>query len=262
MNHKNDNNRNSKFEVMKRTIACVLVVMALLTAGHVSAQDKGISFSAGSDLVSSYIWRGIYEAGISLQPTMTMSAGNFSATAWGTVDFASTSYKEMDITLAYTLGPVTLSLADLYWEGVAGNRDMISRNYFTFDNHSPHRIEVGANWVVSEKIPFTLSWYTILFGAADINSEGKRAYSSYLEIAYPFQVKGIDMKAGVGMVPWNAYGTYGVDRDFYVQNIFFNAGKTWNFGENDDMNIGLFTNLIWNPVLEDVNFVGGFSFKM
>ena len=123
-------------------------------------------------------------------------------------------------------------------------------------------IEVGASWVVSEKIPFTLSWYTILFGAADVNSRDERAYSSYFEIAYPFQVKGIDMKAGVGMVPWNAYGTYGVDRDFYVQNVFLNAGKTWNIGRNDDMNIGLFTNLIWNPALEDVNFVGGISFRM
>ena len=66
---------------MKHTIACTLAVMALLTAGPVSAQDKGISFSGGSDLVSSYIWRGVYEAGVSLQPTLTMSAGNFSATA-------------------------------------------------------------------------------------------------------------------------------------------------------------------------------------
>ena len=70
------------------------------------------------------------------------------------------------------------------------------------------------------------------------------------------------MKAGVGVVPWNAYGTYGIDRDFYVQNIFLNVGRTWKIRECDDVNIGLFTNLIWNPALEDVNFVGGFSFRM
>lgn len=84
---------------MKRTVVCALVVMALLTTGHVSAQDKVVSFSVGSELVSSYIWRGVYEAGVSLQPTITMSAGNFSATAWGSVDFASTSYKEMTLRL-------------------------------------------------------------------------------------------------------------------------------------------------------------------
>lgn len=211
---------------MKRFMICALALAGVLTAGRVSAQDKGVSFSGGSDLVSAYVWRGVTQAGVSLQPTLTMTAGKFSATAWGSVDFTSTSYKEMDLTLAYALGPVTLSLADLYWEGGAGDRGLVNRNYFTFDGRSPHRVELGASWVVSEKAPLTLSWYTILFGAADVNAKGKRAYGSYFEVAYPFCVKGIDMKAGVGMVPWNAVGTYGIDRDFYVQNVFLNAGKT------------------------------------
>jgi hypothetical protein len=134
---------------------------------------------------------------------------------------------------------------------------------FIFDSHSPHRIEVGASWVVSEKLPFTLSWYTILFGAADRNDKGERAYASYFEVAYPFTVKTVDMKAGVGMVPWNAATTYNCgDRDFYVQNVFLNAGKTWDIKGADGMKIGIFTNLIWNPALDDVNFVGGFSFRM
>ena len=120
-----------------------------------------------------------------------MTAGNFSVTAWGSVDFSDSGYKEMDLTLAYQLGPVTLSVADLYWTGHDDDR------YFVFDSRSPHRIEVGASWVVSEKLPFTLSWYTILFGAADRNHKGERAYASYFEVACPFTVKTIDMKAGV-----------------------------------------------------------------
>ena len=149
---------------------------------HVAAQDKGVSFSGGSDLVSSYYWRGVKESGPALQPTLTMTAGNFSVTAWGSIDFSDSGYKEMDLTLAYQLGPVTLSVADLYWTGHDDDR------YFIFDSHSPHRIEVGASWVVSEKLPFTLSWYTILFGAADRNDKGERAYASYFEVAYPFTV--------------------------------------------------------------------------
>ena len=247
---------------MKRFMICALALAGVLTAGRVSAQDKGVSFSGGSDLVSAYVWRGVTQAGVSLQPTLTMTAGKFSATAWGSVDFASTSYKEMDLTLAYALGPVTLSLADLYWEGGAGDRGLVNRNYFTFDGRSPHRVELGASLVVSEKAPLTLSWYTILFGAADVNAKGKRAYGSYFEVAYPFCVKGIDMKAGVGMVPWNAVGTYGIDRDFYVQNVFLNAGKNWEIKGAEGMKLGFFTNLIWNPATEDVNFVGGISFRM
>ena len=151
---------------------------------------------------------------------------------------------------------------DLYWTGAYTDRESVDRNYFRFGSDSPHRVEVGASWVVSEKVPFTLSWYTVLFGAADVNAEGERAYASYFEGAYPFSVKGVDMKAGVGMVPWNAVGTYGIDRDFYVQNVFLNAGKSWNIKGTESMSIGIFTNLVWNPAMEDVNFVGGFSFRM
>ena len=204
----------------------------------------------------SYVWRGVRESGPAFQPSLTMSAGNFSATAWGSVDFDS-AYKEMDLTLAYALGPVTLSVADLYWTGHADDR------YFVFDSRSPHRIEVGASWVVSEKVPVTLSWYTVLFGAADVNHKGERAYASYFEAACPFTVKTVDMKAGVGMVPWNAAATYLTgDRGFCVQNVFLNAGKSWTIKGTDSMSVGVFTNLIWNPALDDVNFVGGISFRM
>ena len=248
---------------MKRFVFGVLAAAALFSAGRVSAQEKGVSFSGGADIVSTYLWRGVYEAGVSFQPTLVMTAGNFSATAWGSVDFASTTYKEMDLTLAYTLGPVTLSLADLYWTGAYTDRESVDRNYFRFGSDSPHRVEVGASWVVSEKVPVTLPWYTVLFGAADVNHKGERAYASYFEAACPFTVKTVDMKAGVGMVPWNAAATYLTgDRGFCVQNVFLNAGKSWTIKGTDSMSVGVFTNLIWNPALDDVNFVGGISFRM
>lgn len=249
---------------MKKLIISIAAFLAAVTTMDANAQERqcNIKVSGGSDLVSAYVWRGVYQTGISLQPTLTMTAGNFSATAWGSVDFASTSYKEMDLTLAYALGPVTLSLADLYWEGSAIDRGGVARNYFHFGADSPHRIEAGLNWQVSARVPLTLSWYTIVFGAADVNSSGNRAYSTYVEAAYPFAVKGVDMKAGVGIVPWNAAGTYGIDRDFYVQNVFINAGKMWNIRGAEGMQLGIFTNLSWNPATEDVNFVGGISFRM
>lgn len=254
--------RLNKFK--KRWIALlILSLVGMLTVDLACAQEReGVRVGGGADIVSTYIWRGVYEAGVSFQPVLTFTAGNFSATAWGSVDFASTSYKEMDLTLAYALGPVTFSLADLYWEGSAADRDVISRNYFHFGADSPHRIEAGLSWCVSEKVPITLSWYTVLFGAADVNAKGERAYATYIEAAYPFAVKTVDMKVGVGIVPWNALGTYGIDRDFYVQNVFINAGKMWDIRGTQSMQLGFFTNLYWNPALEDVNFVGGISFRM
>lgn len=243
-------------KTMKRWIFILLTVLAIFLTADLCAQERGVKFSGGTDLVSTYVWRGVYESGPAFQPVLTMTAGNFSATAWGSVDFDN-NYKEMDFTLAYTLGPVTLSVADLYWTGHTDDR------YFVVNNHSPHRIEVGASWVVSQKVPFTLSWYTILFGAADVNNKGERAYTSYFEVAYPFTVRTVEMRAGVGIVPWNAAATYYCgERDLHVQNLFLNAGKSWNIKDMDSMSVGIFTNLIWNPALEDVNFVGGISFCM
>ncbi|MFQ7503309.1 MAG: hypothetical protein ACLRMJ_09775 [Alistipes finegoldii] len=82
-----------------------------------------------------------------------MSAGNFSATAWGSVDFDSAN-KEMDLTLAYALGPVTLR-----WPTSTDRTRR--RPLFVFDSRSPHCIEVGATGSF-EKVPVTLSWYTVL----------------------------------------------------------------------------------------------------
>ena len=247
-------------KTMKRWIFILMTALAVFLTADLCAQEHGVKFSGGTDVVSGYIWRGVWEAGASLQPTLTMTVGNFSATAWGSVDFAATSYKEMDLTLAYTLGPVTLSLADLYWEGGAGDRGTVSRSYFRFGADSPHRVEAGIAWRISEQVPLTLAWNTVLFGAADVNTKGERAYATYAEASYPFAVKGVEMKAGIGIVPWNAVGTYGIDRDFYVQNIFLNAGKSWTV--LGSLQLGIFTSLGWNPAAEDVNFVGGFSFRL
>ena len=221
--------KTEKDKYMKRWIVILLTAMAVMLTVDLCAQDRqrGVEISGGTDLVSGYVWRGVWEAGVSLQPTLALAAGNFSVTAWGSVDFAATSYKEMDLTMAYALGPVTFSLADLYWEGGAGDRGTISRNYFRFGADSPHRVEAGIAWCISPRVPLTLAWNTVLFGAADVDAAGDRAYATYIEASYPFAVKGIDMKAGVGVVPWNAVGTYGIDRDFYVQNVFVNAAKGW-----------------------------------
>ena len=68
---------------------------------------------------------------------------------------------------------------------------------------------------------------------------------------------------GLSGADGNAAATYLTgDRGFCVQNVFLNAGKSWTIKGTDSMSVGVFTNLIWNPALDDVNFVGGISFRM
>lgn len=249
--------------IMVRWIKGIVAVAALVFTNEVAAQERRCraEFGGGADIVSNYMWRGLREAGVSFQPSLSFSVGAFSIAAWGSTDFAAASYREMDLTLAYGVGPVDLSLADIYCVSPAGEkRD--SYGYFSFGKGSPHRIEAGIRWRISEQVPVTLAWYTTLFGGSDYNAAGKRVFASYFEISYPFTFKGIDLEAGIGMVSWNAYGVYGIDRDFYVQDVHFNAGRNWRFEGLAGLEFGIFTSVSWNPALEDVNFTGGLSFRM
>lgn len=136
----------------------LLIPCLLLSALRAKAEETalpegkrpGVTLQVEMDLVSSYIWRGVYEAGPSLQPGLTLGIGNFTIAAWGSVDFTSSSYKEADLMLSYRLKNITFHLKDLYDEGSASDRNpQISRNYFHFGADSPHRIEAGIEWQVS-----------------------------------------------------------------------------------------------------------------
>lgn len=243
-----------------RMMFLLLIPCLLLSALRAKAEETalpegkrpGVTLQVEMDLVSSYIWRGVYEAGPSLQPGLTLGIGNFTIAAWGSVDFTSSSYKEADLMLSYRLKNITFHLKDLYDEGSASDRNpQISRNYFHFGADSPHRIEAGIEWQVSRKVPITLSWYTILFGARDVDTRGRRCYSSYVEVAYPFTVKTIDLKTGVGAAPWKTAGEGGA-KGFAVKNVFINAGKLWAVKSMGSFRIGLFTHLSWCPLKEDM----------
>ena len=253
-----------------RMMFLLLIPCLLLSALRAKAEETalpegkrpGVTLQVEMDLVSSYIWRGVYEAGPSLQPGLTLGIGNFTIAAWGSVDFTSSSYKEADLMLSYRLKNITFHLKDLYDEGSASDRNpQISRNYFHFGADSPHRIEAGIEWQVSRKVPITLSWYTILFGARDVDTRGRRCYSSYVEVAYPFTVKTIDLKTGVGAAPWKTAGEGGA-KGFAVKNVFINAGKLWAVKSMGSFRIGPFTPLSWCPQKGDVTCVGGFSLGM
>ena len=107
--------RNNIFATAAVAVACIL--------GTTSA--KAQEFTVQGDLVSSYVWRGVYQTGASFQPTLGFSIGDFSVTAWGSTDFDGNksseglASKEIDLTAAYTLGESgpTLSVASLWWSG-------------------------------------------------------------------------------------------------------------------------------------------------
>lgn len=100
----------------------IIILLSVISPVVLKAQEenKGVSFNVQGDLVSSYIWRGMYQSGAAVQPTLGLQVAGFSLTAWGSVDFTGQGHKEADITAAYTIAGVTISVADLGMAGQSG----------------------------------------------------------------------------------------------------------------------------------------------
>lgn len=238
------------------------IVMAVVTvlAMSVDAQEKkGIQFQVSGDFVSSYVWRGIYQgAQACVQPTLGMSAGGFSLTAWGSTGLADvkTGHKELDLTAAYSFGQITVQLADLWWGGQGNNR------YFHYENNqTDHHFEAGVVYgLPCEKFPLSIAWYTV-FAGDDEDDEGKQQYSSYAELNYPFSVKGVDLNATLGFVPYKSMsaGMGYMTETFAVTNIALKATKEIKFSQS--FSLPLYAQVICNPRTEDAHLVLGFTIR-
>ena len=224
---------------IKKSILGTMAVAAVCMLGTSNAQAQ--EFTIQGDLVSSYVWRGIYQGGAaSFQPTLGFSVGNFSLTAWGSTSL-SESNKEIDLTAAYKFGEAgpTLSVATLWWDGQADVANgELTNNYFHFKSgDTGHHFEAGLAYTLPiEKFPLSIAWYTMFAGAdrkTTDEGEEKQAYS-YKTPQY------------------NVNG-------FAVTNLALKATKAINF--NDKFSLPIFVQAIWNPRLEDAHLVFGVTLR-
>ena len=75
--------------------------------------------------------------------------------------------------------------------------------YFS-DYNASHSLCATVSYTLSERIPLKLSWSTTLAGE-DFHDNGKRAYSSYVELSYAHTFdKLFDVEAAVGASPFKA----------------------------------------------------------
>ena len=236
--------------VKKVTVLAVAFSMASSTLANAQEEDGKVSFSVQGDLVSSYIWRGFYQTGASFQPTLSLGVGNFSLTAWGSTDFQGANYT------FGSAGP-TLSVASLWWAGQGAG------DYFNFKSHeTAHHFEAGLAYTLPiEKLPLSITW-NFMFAGQDKDENGNQNYSSYVELNFPFTVKGVDLNATCGVLPYDAgVTTYGgdVNSGFAVTNVALKATKDIKI--TDSFSLPIFTQAIWNPRMEDAHLVLGISLR-
>ena len=224
----------------KQYILSLLLFMYSFTA---YTQDIFIN----ADFVSSYMWRGMKCGNAAVQPTLGITMGGFTLSAWGSTEFRNEN-NEIDLTLEYQFKRLTLNVTNYFEQSEEEPFD-----YFNYAAHSSgHTFEAGAGYTISEKFPLTASWYTV-FAGNDYRENDKRAWSSYCELSYPFNVKGVDLAIEAGFTPWE--GMY-ADK-FNVVNIGLSATKELKFTKSFSLPIS--GKFIVNPHENQVYFVFGIS---
>lgn len=230
-----------------------IFAMILLCGATMAVEAQEISTTIGSDIVSSYIWRGQDLGGVSLQPTLGLEYKGISLSAWGSVGLADPAdTKEFDITLGYTIGGLNIGITDYWFNAGLDPQD----RYFKYDAH-------GTNHVFEANIGYdfgvvSAQWYTNISGNDGVNKDGKRAYSSYFEVAAPFKLATCDWTATIGAVPYatDFYGTNG----FAVTNLAVRASK--DIKVTDSFSIPIFGEVSANPCSQKAYLVVGMSFGL
>lgn len=155
---------------------------------------------------------------------------------------------EIDLSLEYEYKNLTL-----YANNYFTQTEEEPFKYFNYSSHSTgHTFEVGAGYMLSEKFPLSVSWYTI-FAGNDYRENGKRAWSSYCELSYPFSVKDVNMNIEAGFTPWESM----YSDKFNVVNIGLSATKDIKITSN--FSLPIFGKLIANPYEEQLYFVVGIT---
>ncbi|MDR2913808.1 MAG: hypothetical protein LBV74_03085 [Tannerella sp.] len=225
----------------------VLFMVTLSTVTLFTKAQK-VEISAGADIVSSYIWRGQNLGGVSIQPTAAISVGGFSLATWGSVGFDNSDTKEFDFTLSYGVRGFNAAITDYWFDTPDKNGDI--NNYFDYAAHTTaHMFEATLGYDFG---PVAINWNTY-FAGADYKTDGDRAYSTYIEAGAPFRAGGFDLKAELGITPWE--GIYS-DR-FNVVNMGMKVGKDIHITES--FSVPVFTKITFNPYQEKCYFVFGIT---
>ena len=227
----------------------VLFAMGLAASVATLAQEI-IETTISGDVVSSYIWRGQDLGNVSLQPTLGIGYKGLSLTAWGSVGLSEPAdTKEFDLSLGYTIGGLNIALTD-YWFNAGLDPD---NRYFKYSAHATNHVyeaNIGYDFGLA-----SLQWFTNFAGNDGANKDGKRAYSSYVELTVPFKLASVDWTATAGAVPFatDFYGTNG----FAVTNLALKATKDITVTES--FSIPVFAQVVANPCSQKAYLVFGLT---
>ena len=255
----------------------VLVMLTAMVAVVVSAKAEiSFGYDAGAEIVTSYIWRGQYNGGLSFQPDLEVGFDAdhmfFRVGAWANLGASDYVFKkgaasyidpesgdeidpntrfmpELDIVGSFGAYGLTVGFNHYYYFGGSNFFSWKSVADLDADATNTSTTEVWAGYNLGEMTPVGLyfNWYSTIAGqdlVYDEFGDPKRAWSSYFEVGYDhtFESIGLTIGAVVGMSPWES-PIYGNEK-FAVNNVSLKLNKEWEIGP---LTLDLFAQASVNP---------------
>lgn len=244
-----------------RILTGLALTVLLLLPGWSAGQTES-PFNTGADLMSRYVWRGMNLGGSSpsIQPTLEYTAGSFTIGTWGAFSVSDgLTVQETDLYLCYTFREmVSLTVTDYFLPDEA----LDNNHYFEFDEDSTgHLLEASVSFNGTEKIPFTLLAAVNFWGADARRADGKKQFSTYLELGFNGSCKELDYNLFMGFTTTSPdknkeeTGYYGTTAG--IINLGLTVSKEVKI--TDKFSLPVSTSLIINPQAENIFLVFGIA---
>lgn len=251
---------------MIRKICLVLLFVCMMPLTGM-AQDK-VEANFEVTMLSKYIWRGLPVGGVSLQPSATLSWKGAYVNLEGNKGFNKEDIEELDVNIGYKFPfGLNIGVSDL-WQSDSKNLGQ----YFLYkEGDTSHTFEGNIGFSCRF---FDLQAYCMFWGD-DYKTDGTRAYSTYIELAVPFKLGGLEWTATAAMTPMESAGGYstlydedgkdiGWERNFIYADgpacvlASLRAEKNLHCKKFD---LPVFVELNANPYLKKAAFLAGVTIK-
>jgi hypothetical protein len=237
----------------KSYILLFLVFTTWFSFNAFSQEDEksGWNASVGADLVSRYIWRGLASSKTpALQPYMEVTNGGFAFGTWASYTLGEELIQEVDLYLSYTISGFTVMVTDYF----AYEDTLPSFDYFNFSSGSTtHLLDAQLIYEGPESFPIKATISNLFFGP-DKNAAGNNNYSTYIELAYNFNINDFSI------IP---FAGYSLNEGYYNTKAgFINCGLTGEseININESFAIPIAVSFITNPLDKNVFVVLMLSF--
>lgn len=213
------------------------ITFIILLSCYTFPLSAQIRTDAGLSFVNQNIWRGVYQADMSIQPEVNLMYENWNFQIWGTEDFE-TEKKEIDLSIGYNLKNLNIGLTD-YWFG--GITDAYLKN---------HVLESNITYTFSG-IPLLLEWNTVLTGYDD-------SFPVFQRISYASRWQGYEYEFSMGCSPWKN-GVLG-SKGFAINELKASISK--EIGRSESFRFCFGSSLIYNSYSDNLFFVCQIRFPL